>query len=189
MTKNLDVARMEKVSNARVQEGFFVDRRQVFSLLVENTPGVVSHISGLFSRRSYNIEGFSVGVTADSRYTRVTVVASGDEQVLEQIENQLAKLEDVVDIKQLKEGESVTRELILVKVSATDKDRSQIFSTVDIFRGKVLDVGKSSLIIEMTGEWRKLDAFLDLMQDYEILELARTGITGLSRGSDDVVKL
>ncbi len=166
-----------------------MNRRQVLSLLVENTPGVVSRISGLFSRRGFNIDGFSVGVTTDSRYTRVTVVATGDELVLEQIENQLSKLEDVIDIKVLKDGESVERELILVKVAAKPEDRSAIYSIVDIFHGKVSDVSKSSMIIEMTGEFRKIDAFLDLLQEYEILELARTGMTGLSRGDDDVIKL
>ncbi len=164
-------------------------RRQVFSLLVENTPGVVSHISGLFSRRGFNIDGFSVGVTADSRYTRVTIAASGDEQILEQIEKQLAKLEDVVDIKELEDGKSVKRELILLKVAAEPNQRQAIFSTVDIYHGRVLDVSKTSLIIEMTGEWRKIDAFLELMHEYEILELARTGMTGLSRGDEDVIKL
>ena len=93
-------------------------RRQVLSLLVENNPGVTSHISGLFSRRGYNIDSFSSGVTADPRYTRITIVASGDEQILEQIEKQLAKLEDVVDIKKLEPGSSVTRELIMVKIRA-----------------------------------------------------------------------
>ncbi len=164
-------------------------KRKVFSLLVENTPGVVSRISGLFSRRGFNIEGFSVGVTADSRYTRVTIVSSGDLLVLEQIEKQLAKLEDIVDIKELKDGESVNRELILVKLHALPEDRQTIIATANVFRAKIVDVGKSSMIIEMTGDWRKIDAFLDLMSAYEILELARTGITGLSRGEDDVIKL
>ena len=101
-------------------------RRQVLSLLVENNPGVTSHISGLFSRRGYNIDSFSSGVTADPRYTRITIVASGDEQILEQIEKQLAKLEDVVDIKKLEPGSSVTRELILVKIRAKDTERQPI---------------------------------------------------------------
>ncbi len=166
-----------------------MDRRLVLSLLVENTPGVVSHISGLFSRRGFNIDGFSVGVTADARYTRVTIVATGDTQVLEQIEKQLAKLEDVVDIKELKAGESVKRELILVKVHAEPEDRETILATVNIYHGRILDVSKTSLIIEMTGDKGKIDSFLDLMRSYEILELARTGMTGLSRGEDDVVKL
>ena len=161
-------------------------RRQVLSLLVENTAGVTSHISGLFSRRGYNIDSFSAGVTADPRYTRITIVASGDDQILEQIEKQLAKLEDVLDIKKLEHGNSVTRELILVKNRAKDTDRQAILNVTEIFHGKIVDVTHDSMVIELTGHQEKLDAFLDLLVGYEILELARTGITGLSRGSSDV---
>ena len=161
-------------------------RRQVLSLLVENTAGVTSHISGLFSRRGYNIDSFSAGVTADPRYTRITIVASGDDQILEQIEKQLAKLEYVLDIKKLEHGNSVTRELILVKIRAKDTDRQAILNVTEIFHGKIVDVTHDSMVIELTGHQEKLDAFLDLLVGYEILELARTGITGLSRGSSDV---
>lgn len=161
-------------------------RRQVLSLLVENTAGVTSHISGLFSRRGYNIDSFSSGVTADPRYTRITIVASGDEQILEQIEKQLSKLEDVLDIKKLEQGASVTRELILVKLRAKDTDRQAILNVTEIFHGKVVDVTHDSMVIELTGQQEKLDAFMDLLVGYEILELARTGITGLTRGSSDV---
>ena len=157
-------------------------RRQVLSLLVENNPGVTSHISGLFSRRGYNIDSFSSGVTADPRYTRITIVASGDEQILKQ----LAKLEDVVDIKKLEPGSSVTRELIMVKIRARDTERQPILNVTEIFHGKIVDVTHDSMVIELTGHQDKLDAFLDLLQGYEILELARTGITGLSRGTADV---
>ena len=161
-------------------------RRQVLSLLVENTPGVVSHISGLFSRRGFNIDSFSAGVTADPRFTRVTVVARGDEQILEQIQKQLAKLEDVIDIKELKAGDSVCRELILVKLRAKDSDRQAILSVANIFRAKIVDVSSDSMVIELTGDQNKLDAFIDLVRGYDILELARTGETGLSRGDKDV---
>ena len=157
-------------------------RRQALSILVENTAGVLSHISGLFSRRGYNIDSFSAGVTADPRFTRITIVASGDELILEQIEKQLAKLEDVRDIKKLEQGTSVTRELILVKIKAKDTQRQAILSVTEIFHGKVVDVTNDSMVIELTGHQDKLDAFMDLLQGYEILELARTGITGLTRG-------
>ena len=143
-------------------------RRQVLSLLVENNPGVTSHISGLFSRRGYNIDSFSSGVTADPRYTRITIVASGDEQILEQIEKQLAKLEDVVDIKKLEPGSSVTRELIMVKIRARDTERQPILNVTEIFHGKIVDVTHDSMVIELTGHQDKLDAFLDLLQGYEI---------------------
>lgn len=164
-------------------------RKQALSILVENTSGVLSHISGLFSRRGYNIDSFSSGVTADPRYTRITIVASGDEQILEQIEKQLAKLEDVRNIKKLEPGTSVTRELILVKIKAKDTERQAILNVTNIFHGKVVDVTNDSMVIELTGHQDKLDAFMDLLQGYEILELARTGITGLTRGSADVTYL
>ena len=164
-------------------------RKQALSILVENTSGVLSHISGLFSRRGYNIDSFSSGVTADPRYTRITIVASGDEQILEQIEKQLAKLEDVRNIKKLEPGTSVTRELILVKIKAKDTERQAILSVTNIFHGKVVDVTNDSMVIELTGHQDKLDAFMDLLQGYEILELARTGITGLTRWSADVTYL
>ena len=159
-------------------------RKQVLSLLVENTSGVLSHISGLFSRRGYNIDSFSAGVTADPRFTRITVVSSGDEQILEQIEKQLAKLEDVIDIKKLQDGESVCRELIKIKIN--DTQRQAVLSVANIFRAKIVDVSNDSMVIELTGGQSKLDAFLDLLRGYDILELARTGITGLSRGSSNV---
>ena len=164
-------------------------RRQALSLLVENNPGVTSRISGLFSRRGYNIDSFSSGVTADPRFTRITIVSSGDELVLEQIEKQLAKLEDVLDIKKLEPDNSVTRELIMVKIRAKDTDRQAILNVTEIFHGKVVDVTHDSMIIELTGKQAKLDSFLDLLQGYEILELARTGLTGLTRGCDDVTYL
>jgi len=160
--------------------------RIVLSLLVDNTAGVLSRVAGLFSRRGYNIESLTVGVTADLRYSRMTVVSLGDHQVLEQIQKQLGKLEDVHDIKELREGHSVYRELMLVKVAVKPEQRQGALSVADIFRAKVVDVSKDSLIMEMTGSQNKLQAFVELMADYEILELARTGITGLSRGSDDV---
>ena len=161
-------------------------RKQVLSLLVENNPGVTSRISGLFSRRGYNIDSFSSGVTADPKYTRITIVASGEEEILEQIEKQVEKLEDVLDLKTLKPGSSVTRELILVKIRAKDTQRQAIMNVTEIFHGKVVDVTHDSMVIELTGHQDKLDAFLDLLDGYEILELARTGITGLTRGSSDV---
>ncbi len=163
-------------------------KRRVLSLLVENNPGVVSHISGLFSRRGYNIDSFSSGVTENPLYTRITIVACGEEEILEQIEKQLAKLEDVVDIKTLEPNYSVTRELILVKIRAKDTERQPIINVTEIFHGKIVDVTHDSMVIELTGQQAKLTRFLDLLSGYEILELARTGITGLSRGADDVKK-
>ncbi|SDZ77751.1 acetolactate synthase, small subunit [Pseudobutyrivibrio sp. ACV-2] len=166
-----------------------MESTKVLSILVENTPGLASRISGLFSRRGYNIDSFSSGVTADPRYTRVTIVTHGDEQVLEQIEKQVSKLTDVVDLKVLEHGMSVKRELMLVKISARSVERQDVLTIVEIFHGKVVDVTHDSMILEVTGNQDKLAAFLDMLADYDILELARTGVTGLTRGSDDVVIL
>ena len=161
-------------------------QKRILSLLVDNTAGVLSRISGLFSRRGYNIDSLSVGVTADERFSRMTVVCSGDALILEQITKQLAKLVDVRDIKVLEPDNSVSRELVLVKVTAKPEQREGIISIANIFRANVIDVGKDSLVIELTGSKSKLGAFVDLLEDYEILEIARTGITGLSRGAADV---
>ena len=160
--------------------------QRVYSFIVDNTTGVLSRISGLFSRRGYSIDSITAGVTADPRFTRITIVASGDELILSQIEKQVRKLEDVIQIKVLKPEESVYRELIMIKVRANAAERAEIISVADIFRAKIVDVETGSLMIELTGNQSKLEAFLNLLDGYEILELARTGITGLSRGSKDV---
>lgn len=160
--------------------------RMVLSLLVDNTAGVLSRVAGLFSRRGYNIESLTVGETADPRYSRMTVVSVGEPEILEQIEKQLRKLEDVRDIKELKPGHSVYRELILIKVRANASERMAVNSIAEIFRATVVDVGKESMTVMLTGDQSKLDALINLLEDYEILELARTGLTGLSRGAKDV---
>ena len=160
--------------------------QRVFSLLVDNNPGVLSRVSGLFSRRGYSIDSITAGVTADPRFTRITIVASGDELILSQIEKQVRKLEDVIEIKVLQPEDSVYRELNMVKVRANKTERTEIISVADIFRAKIVDVEKDSLMVELTGNGSKVDAFLELLEGYEILELARTGITGLQRGIKDV---
>ena len=163
--------------------------KKAFQLLVDNTSGVLSRISGLFSRRGYNIESITAGVTADPRYTRITIVASGDDDILDQIEKQVRKLVDVREINELPPEESVYRELALIKVRVDDVKRESVIAITNIFRGNLVDVALDSLIIEITGNQGKIDAFLKLLSGYEILELARTGIAGLSRGTDKVVYL
>ena len=164
-------------------------QKKTFQLLVDNTSGVLSRISGLFSRRGYNIESITAGTTSDPRYTRITIVASGDDEILEQIEKQVSKLEDVRDIRELKPDNSVFRELALVKVRAGIAERQGIIAVTDVFRAKVIDVGSENLIIELTGNQSKIEAFLKLLDGYEILELARTGIAGLSRGVDNIANI
>lgn len=163
-------------------------RKKVFQLLVDNTSGVLSRISGLFSRRGYNIETITAGVTADPRITRITIVANGDDEILEQIEKQVSKLVDVRDIRELKPEESVYRELALIKVSSSRK-RQDVIAITNIFRANIIDVGQESLIVEITGNQSKVDACINLLSNYEILELARTGIAGLGRGTGNVVYL
>ncbi len=162
-------------------------KRKVFQLLVENTSGVLSRISGLFSRRGYNIESITAGVTADPKVSRITIVASGDDEILEQIEKQVAKLVDVCDVKELKPDQSVYRELALIKVKVDAKSREGVISLANVFRANIIDVSPEGLIIEITGGQDKIEAFISLLSGYEILELARTGIAGLRRGTDYIV--
>jgi acetolactate synthase-1/3 small subunit len=157
-------------------------RKMVLSIFVDNTFGVLSRVSGLFSRRGYNIDSLTVGETENPEYSRMTVVVTGDEQILDQIKKQVEKLEDVKEVKELSPDSSVYRELILVKIAATKESRQGVISIAEIFRAKIVDVTPESLIAELTGDQSKLEAFLKLLSDYRILEIARTGITGLSRG-------
>ena len=161
--------------------------QRVFSILVDNNPGLLSRVAGLFSRRGYNVDSITAGTTEDPNITRITIVASGDELILSQIEKQVSKLEDVREVKVLKAGESVIRELIMVKVRVDAAHRGEIISIADVFRAKIVDVEKESLVVELTGSQSKLEAFLNLLDGYEILELARTGIIGLGRGVDNVL--
>lgn len=162
-------------------------QKKVFQLLVDNTSGVLSRISGLFSRRGYNIESITAGNTADPRFTRITIVASGDDEILDQIEKQVGKLIDVRDIRELEPQDSVFRELALIKIKAGAADRPGVIAVANVFRANIIDVGAENLIIELTGSQSKIEAFLKLLEGYEILELARTGVAGLSRGIDKVV--
>lgn len=161
-------------------------QKRVYQLLADNTSGVLSRIAGLFSRRGYNIESITAGVTADPRFSRITIVTSGDDEVLEQIEKQVSKLVDIRDVKELRPEDSVYRELVLVKVAANVEQRQSVIAIVDSFRAKIIDFAPDSLTMEMTGTQQKIEAFIGLMGDYGILELARTGITGLGRGTKNV---
>lgn len=160
----------------------------VLSILVNNTSGVLSRVTGLFSRRGYNIDSLTVGETENPAFSRMTVSVTGDDIVLEQIEKQVNKLEDMKSVKQLTGEASVCRELILVKVEANREARPAINAIVEIFRAKIVDVADNSMMIELTGNQEKLDAFIKLIEGYEIKELVRTGISGLARGFYDEQK-
>ena len=156
--------------------------KKVLSVLVDNKSGVLNRVAGLFSRRGYNIDSLTVGETENPKYSRMTIVVTGDDDILEQIVKQITKLEDVRRVDVLEPSDSVTRELILVKIKAEPAQRQQVISITEIFRANIVDVARDSLMIEITGSQSKLKAFLSLVEDYEILELVRTGITGLARG-------
>ncbi len=164
-------------------------QKKVFQLLVDNTSGVLSRISGLFSRRGYNVESITAGVTADPRFTRITIVTSGDDEILDQIEKQVQKLVDVRDIKVLEPEDSVFRELVMIKVRVDAQNRQSVIALADIYNAKIEDVTKDSIMMMCTDNQNKIEAFMSLLEDYEILEIARTGITGLGRGTDHVTYL
>ena len=153
--------------------------RLVLSLLVENNPGVLNRVAGLFSRRGYNIESISVGQTNIKGMSRMTVVSTGDEQILTQIEKQLGKLVEVVEIEKLEPDDSVYRELVLINAD----QRTNINSIVDIFRAHIIDVSPTSLIIEVTGNTRKVNQLLTMLNGFNVTEIARTGLVGMHRGS------
>ena len=157
-------------------------KRKVFSVLVANTAGVLNRVAALFSRRGYNIDSLTVGETENPAYSRMTIVCTGDDEILEQIEKQISKLVDVIEITELTDYDSVCRELILVKVGVSGEQRQQVIAVADVFRAKIVDVSAESLMVELTGNQSKLDAFIELLQGYEIQQLDRTGITGLLRG-------
>lgn len=158
-------------------------RHAVFSILVENSAGVLSRVAGLFSRRGYNIDSLTVGETTDPKVSRMTVTVTRDDDVLEQIEKQLSKLIDVKEVVELPAEASVCRELVLVKVECDTTRRQEIIAISDIFRANIVDVSTESVIIELTGAQSKLNAFIELLNGFKITELARTGITGLARGT------
>jgi acetolactate synthase-1/3 small subunit len=162
---------------------------KVFQLLVDNTSGVLSRIAGLFSRRGYNIDSITAGVTANPGITRITIVTHGDDDIMEQIEKQVRKLIDVRDIHELKPSESVYRELAMIKVKCSDEQRQGVIAITNIFRASIIDVSPESLMIEITGSQDKIEAFLGLLKGYEILEIARTGVAGLGRGIRNVLDI
>lgn len=157
--------------------------RHVISVLVENEFGVLSKISGLFSGRGFNIESLCVAETTDPTVSRITLVTSGDDRVLEQITKHLNKLVNVIRVCDFSGVSHVARELVLVKVAANERTRGEVVSVANIFRGKVVDVADRSYVVEVTGSTDKVDAFIDLLRPYGILEVVRTGLVAMFRGA------
>ena len=157
--------------------------KHTISLLVENKPGVLSRVAGLFSGRGFNIESLSVAETTDPNISRMTILTTGNDHILEQITKQLNKLINVIKVTDYKSNEYVGRELALVKVTVTNETRSEILSIIDIFRGKVVDVSSESYTVEITGDENKMKAILELFRPMGIKDLARTGCAALTRGS------
>jgi len=162
--------------------------RHIISILIENEAGALSRVSGLFSARGYNIESLTVAPTEDPSLSRMTIVSIGSDEIIEQITKQLNKLIDVVKVVDLSEAPHIERELMLVKVRATGKDREEMKRVADIFRGHVIDVTETSYVIELTGDGAKLDAFLNAIDRALILETVRTGVCGIGRG-DRILKV
>lgn len=156
--------------------------RRIISVLIENAPGALSRVVGLFSQRGYNIETLNVAPTEDETLSRLTLTTVGDEHKIEQITKHLNKLIDVVKLVDLTEGAHIERELMLVKVKASGAQRAEVKRCVDIFRGQIVDVHSSLYVIQVTGDAGKLDAFLQAVGDNAILEVVRTGVSGISRG-------
>ncbi len=156
--------------------------RHIISILLENEAGALSRVAGLFSARGYNIESLTVAPTDDRTLSRMTVVTFGSDEIIEQIVKQLNKLVDVVRLQDLTEGAHIERELMLVKVKALDHAREEVKRLVDIFRGRIIDVTDSTYTLELTGTVEKLDAFVKALDVTEIIEVARSGVTGIARG-------
>jgi len=161
--------------------------KHIISILLENESGALSRVAGLFSARAYNIQSLTVAPTDDETLSRMTIVTSGTDEIIEQILKQLNKLIDVVKLIDLTESGHIERELMLAKVKATGDDRSEVKRLADIFRGRIVDVTDTSYTVELTGEGEKLDAFLTALSSITILEVVRSGAIGISRGEKSLV--
>ena len=157
--------------------------RHIISVLLENEAGALSRVAGLFSARAYNIESLTVAPTEDASMSRMTIVTSGSQDVIEQITKQLNKLVEVVKVIDLSEADHIERELMLIKVRAGAKEREDMKRVADIFRGRVIDVSDNTYTIELTGDGRKLDAFIQAVESGNIIETVRTGASGIGRGN------
>ncbi|GLX67618.1 acetolactate synthase small subunit [Paenibacillus glycanilyticus] len=158
-------------------------KKHTIAVIVNDQPGVLQRVSGLFGRRGYNIESITVGASEEQGLSRMVIVTTGDDHTLEQITKQLYKLIDVIKVVDLSSNPMVSRELALIKVSAEPSSRPEILGVVDTFRAAVVDIGTHSLIVQVIGDTEKIDAMIELLKPYGIRELSRTGVTALNRGN------
>ena len=165
-----------------VENGAYIIMRHIISVLIENEAGALSRLVGLFSQRGYNIETLTVAPTDDATLSRLTLTTSGDDHKIEQVTKQLNKLVEVVKVVDLSEGEHIERELMLIKVKATGAIRAEIKRTADIFRGQIVDVTSTTYTIQLAGTSDKLDAFIEALSETTILEVVRSGVSGIARG-------
>ena len=158
-------------------------KKYLLAVLVDNKPGVLTHVSGLISRRAFNIESISAGYTEEPDVTRINIVVSVESKnELDQVVTQLGKLIDVIKIVNLSEVESIERELVMIKVRANKSNRAELIDIVNIFRASIVDVSQENVVIELTGQQSKIDGIIEVLSEYEIIEIARTGAIALSRG-------
>jgi acetolactate synthase-1/3 small subunit len=162
--------------------GVRTGRKHILSILVENKPGVLTRIAGLFARRGFNIDTLAVGPTDDPTLSRITLTLDGAMHPIDQVTKQLHKLVNVIKIRDLEPTETVARELALFKISADAASRAEVMQMVEIFRGKIIDVAKRSVIVEVTGSWEKIEAFERMVRPFGLIEMARTGEIAISRG-------
>ena len=162
--------------------GVRTGRKHILSILVENKPGVLTRIAGLFARRGFNIDTLAVGPTDDPTLSRITLTLDGAMHPIDQVTKQLHKLVNVIKIRDLEPAETVSRELALFKISADGSSRAEVIQMVEIFRGKIIDVSKRSVIVEVTGSWDKIEAFERMVRPFGLIEMARTGEIAISRG-------
>ena len=158
--------------------------RHVIAMLVSNLSGVLTRVSSMFTRRGFNIDSLTVGETESSEFSRITITFHGDEYIKEQLLKQLSKLHDVKEIEVLNKNDTVIRELLLIKVKNTSETRQDVLAAVDIFRSKIVDYSPDSLCCEITGESSKIEAFIELLRPLGIIEMCRTGVVALERGSN-----
>ena len=158
-------------------------KKYLLAVLVDNKPGVLTHVSGLISRRAFNIESISAGYTEEPDVTRINIVVSVESKTeLDQVVTQLGKLIDVIKIVNLSEVDSIERELVMIKVRADKSNRAELIDIVNIFRASIVDVSQENVVIELTGQQSKIDGIIEVLSEYEIIEIARTGAIALSRG-------